>query len=55
MVQVGDIMSAGFQNPFPAAASGVSPGKIVSVQQAVRLIRPGNTVADRWLRLYWLS
>ncbi|REG59366.1 propionate CoA-transferase [Paraburkholderia sp. BL6669N2] len=45
MVQFGDIMSAGFQHPFPAAANSVARGKIVSAQQAVRLIRPGNTVA----------
>ncbi|SIT42992.1 Coenzyme A transferase [Paraburkholderia ribeironis] len=38
-------MSAGFQHPFPASASSVGKGKIVSAQQAVRLIRPGNTVA----------
>lgn len=45
MVQFGDIMSAGFQHPFPATANGVARGKIVSAQEAVRLIRPGNTVA----------
>ncbi len=45
MVQFGDIMSAGFQHPFPAATSNVARGKIVSAQEAVRLIRPGNTVA----------
>ncbi|MEC5407134.1 CoA-transferase [Paraburkholderia sp. MPAMCS5] len=38
-------MSAGFQHPFPAATSNVARGKIVSAQEAVRLIRPGNTVA----------
>lgn len=38
-------MSAGFQHPFPTVASSVGRGKIVSAQQAVRLIRPGNTVA----------
>ncbi|MFM0489382.1 acyl CoA:acetate/3-ketoacid CoA transferase [Paraburkholderia graminis] len=38
-------MSAGFQHPFPAATSSVARRKIVSAQQAVRLIRPGNTVA----------
>ncbi|KAA1011448.1 acyl CoA:acetate/3-ketoacid CoA transferase [Paraburkholderia panacisoli] len=38
-------MTAGFQHPFPASASSVARGKIVSAQQAVRLIRPGNTVA----------
>lgn len=45
MVQFGDIMSAGFQHPFPAPTSSVARGKIVSAQEAVRLIRPGNTVA----------
>ncbi|PRX33445.1 hypothetical protein B0G75_103673 [Paraburkholderia sp. BL18I3N2] len=35
MVQFGDIMSAGFQHPFPAAANSVAQGKIVSAQQAV--------------------
>ena len=45
MVQFGDSMSAGFQHPFPAAVHSVERGKIVSAQQAVRLIRPGNTVA----------
>ncbi|MEM5458710.1 acyl CoA:acetate/3-ketoacid CoA transferase [Paraburkholderia phytofirmans] len=38
-------MSAGFQHPFLATANSVERGKIVSAQQAVRLIRPGNTVA----------
>ncbi|MGA7776602.1 MAG: acyl CoA:acetate/3-ketoacid CoA transferase [Paraburkholderia sp.] len=38
-------MSAGFQHPFPAAFGSVERGKVVSAQQAVRLIRPGNTVA----------
>jgi propionate CoA-transferase len=45
MVLFGDIMSAGFQHPFPAATSSLARGKIVSGQEAVRLIRPGNTVA----------
>ncbi|MGF6876873.1 propionate CoA-transferase [Paraburkholderia sp. MM5477-R1] len=45
MVQFGDIMTAGFQHPFPTATSNVARGKIVSAQEAVRLIRPGNTVA----------
>ncbi|WP_429554037.1 acyl CoA:acetate/3-ketoacid CoA transferase [Paraburkholderia sp. MM5477-R1] len=38
-------MTAGFQHPFPTATSNVARGKIVSAQEAVRLIRPGNTVA----------
>jgi propionate CoA-transferase len=38
-------MSAGFQHPFLATVNNVGRGKIVSAQQAVRLIRPGNTVA----------
>jgi len=38
-------MTAGFHHPFPAFATSVARGKIVSAQQAVRLIRPGNTVA----------
>ncbi|HEX3380579.1 MAG TPA: acyl CoA:acetate/3-ketoacid CoA transferase [Paraburkholderia sp.] len=38
-------MSAGFQHPFPAAVHSVGRGKIVSAQEAVRLIRPGDTVA----------
>jgi len=38
-------MSAGFQHPFPAATQDIGRGKIVTAQQAVRLIRPGNTVA----------
>lgn len=38
-------MNAGFQHPFPAAVNSVGRGKIVSAQQAVRLIRTGDTVA----------
>ncbi len=38
-------MNAGFQHPFPAAMQSVGRRKIVSAQDAVRLIRPGNTVA----------
>jgi hypothetical protein len=45
MVQSGEAMSTGFQRAFPAAASTVGRGIIVSAQQAVRLIRPGNTIA----------
>jgi propionate CoA-transferase len=45
MVRIGDNMIAGFQHPFPAAKNTVSRGKIVNAQEAVRLIRPGNTVA----------
>jgi propionate CoA-transferase len=39
------MMTAGFQYPFPATRSTVTRGKIVNAQEAVRLIRPGNTVA----------
>ncbi|MGE8163751.1 acyl CoA:acetate/3-ketoacid CoA transferase [Paraburkholderia sp. NPDC080076] len=38
-------MSAGFQHPFPATASSIARGKIVSAPEAVRLIRSGNTIA----------
>ncbi|MFL9966981.1 acyl CoA:acetate/3-ketoacid CoA transferase [Paraburkholderia sediminicola] len=38
-------MNAGFQHPFPAAMHSVGRRKIVSAQDAVRLIRLGNTVA----------
>ncbi|SAL01658.1 3-oxoadipate CoA-succinyl transferase subunit alpha [Caballeronia terrestris] len=38
-------MNAGFQHPFPAAVNSAGRSKIVSAQQAVRLIRPGNTIA----------
>jgi propionate CoA-transferase len=38
-------MNAGFQHPFPASMQTVGRGKIVTAQDAVRLIRPGNTVA----------
>ena len=38
-------MNAGFQHPFPASTLSVARGKVVSARQAVRLIRPGNTIA----------
>ncbi|MDE1181580.1 acyl CoA:acetate/3-ketoacid CoA transferase [Paraburkholderia sp.] len=38
-------MKAGFQHPFPVASRSMERGKVVSAREAVRLIRPGNTVA----------
>jgi propionate CoA-transferase len=38
-------MSAQFHPPFPTASRNVERGKIVTALEAVRLIRPGNTVA----------
>lgn len=38
-------MSAGFHHPFPAITQSGGRGKIVTAQEAVRLIRTGNTVA----------
>jgi propionate CoA-transferase len=38
-------MSAGFQHPFPSPPCSAERGKIVTARDAVRLIRPGNTIA----------
>src|ERR1700682_563376 len=38
-------MSAGFQHPFPSSPRSSERGKVVSAREAVRLIRPGDTVA----------
>jgi propionate CoA-transferase len=38
-------MSAGFQHPFLASPRSSERGKVVSAREAVRLIRPGDTVA----------
>jgi propionate CoA-transferase len=44
-VRRGDIMSAGFQHPFLSSPRSSERGKVVSAREAVRLIRPGDTVA----------
>jgi len=38
-------MSAGFQHPFLSSPRSSEQGKVVSAREAVRLIRPGDTVA----------
>src|SRR5260370_36160551 len=38
-------MSAGFQRPFLSSPLSSERGKVVSAREAVRLIRPGDTVA----------
>jgi propionate CoA-transferase len=38
-------MSAGFQHPFLSSPRSSERGKVVSAREAVRLIRPGDTVA----------
>ncbi len=44
-------------NSIPSAFAGALPGadngKIVSAREAVKLIRPGSTVATRRITAYW--
>ncbi len=46
-------MSAGFQHPFLSSPRSSERGKVVTAREAVRLIRPGDTVATGGFCRHW--